>query len=91
VTVNIEDASWDENSHRQRGKGLSQSVKALRDLKIGDCKRIYHYDVSCKRTPEGNDYACSLRAAAIKLGKTTAKLFETYHEEVSVLVVRRVK
>jgi hypothetical protein len=81
----IEDAIWNPpNKERLRGRPLTDGTMALRNLKVGDVKRIEHYDVLCTGTN------CSLGYQVSRMRKQGWKL-EYYHEKHHVMVVRRLE
>jgi hypothetical protein len=82
--VKVEDAEW--NMPKGRGGRMSDSTRALRDLKVGECKRITHDDVGCL-TANGHRN-CSL-AIEIKRLRASGWTIEYYHECDKVMVVRR--
>jgi hypothetical protein len=73
----------------------TQSRETVETMKVGQCLRIIHDDMSCRRVKHSvngkKDYACSLSAALRVISKKHGKIFESYHEKLDVLVVRRVK
>lgn len=73
------------------GRIPSESSKSLRNLKIGDIKRITHDDVSCNIRSKG-PYGphCSLGQEIGRLRKLGWHL-EYYHEKAHVLVIRRLE
>tara|TARA_R100000049_G_C1923658_1_gene68446 strand:+ start:615 stop:974 length:360 start_codon:yes stop_codon:yes gene_type:complete len=85
-------AVWRPLSGGRRGRGLSQSVIAVRNLKVGECKRIKHDDLKCGKVSTKNgettSSCCSLRNEINKLRRGGWDL-EYYHEQQGVLVVRR--
>jgi hypothetical protein len=85
--ANVQDTVWNERKVRRR---VSSSTRAVEAMQPGEVKKIFHYDLGCRRL-NNNDYVCSLRSAALRIARETGKLFDTYHEEQNVLVIRRVK
>lgn len=80
----VENAKW-EKKENSGGRKLSESVNALRQLQVGEVKRIIHDDIKCDRT-------CSLGAAICRLNNSRGGWeLEYYHEAKHVLVVRRLK
>jgi hypothetical protein len=73
----------------------TESREAIEIMEVGQCLRIVHDDMSCKHvkhyTNGKRDYACSLSSALRAVAKKYGKLFESYHEDVDVMVVRRIK
>lgn len=87
----ITDAEWMPTRNNGRS---SESYLLLFSLEVGDCKRIDHPDVACRRVTykDGSmGLTCSLKGSIARYQKKTGKLFETYHEKPGVLVIRRVK
>jgi len=88
----VRNAVWRPLNGGRRGRGLSQSVVAVRNLKVGECKRINHDDLKCGRVNGRNGQSkyscCSLRNEINRLRRGGFDL-EYYHEQQGVLVVRR--
>ena len=80
----VRNAVWRPLNGGRRGRGLSQSVVAVRNLKVGECKRINHDDLKCGTVSTN----CSLRNEINRLRRSGWEL-EYYHEQQGVLVVRR--
>jgi|6_EtaG_2_1085325.scaffolds.fasta_scaffold09553_5 hypothetical protein len=89
----VKDAVWNSEKFHGRGSLPSQSVLALRNLKVGDCKRIKHEDVQCLRqqqTTNGKKKTyCSLTTEINQLRRKQNWLLDYYHENRAILVIRR--
>ena len=85
----VETAVWNPTHKKTESRAIVEKME------VGQCLRIVHDDMSCKRVPHYTngkpDYACSLSSALRSVAKKYNKLFESYHEGVEVMVVRRVK
>lgn len=77
--MKVESATW--NPPKTGGRCLSESVKALYEMKPGDCIRIHHPELKC------NMDQCSLKSAMSRKGKG---VFRSYHERPNVAVVQRI-
>lgn len=80
--MKIEKAKW-EPVHRH-GRLPSKSCEAVKALKPGDCKRIFHDDLICVKGK------CSLFAVVSRCRKQ-GWVIEAYHEALHIAVVRRLK
>lgn len=89
INPSAEPTTWNPTHKR------TQSRATIEEMEVGECLKIVHDDMECRRvkhpTNGKNDYACSLSAALRVVSKKHNKLFESYHIDVDVLVVRRVK
>lgn len=83
----MESAEWNCPDRVYKGKEMSQSAKFLRNIKLGEVKRIVHDDLAC----HGKSSKCSLSNAIFTLEKASGCKFEHYHEAAHVAVVRRIK
>ena len=79
-----ENTEWKPPPKNQWHRTKSNSTLVLYSMKVGEVKRIYHDDLSCKHNVNGG-WACSLVMAACKL-KQEGFLFKDH-----VLVARRIK
>ena len=80
--MKVEETEWDPVIHH--GRPASSSVAALRELRLNECKRIVHDDVSCAIR------SCTLAGEMGRLKKKYGWKLEYYHEERGTLVVRRI-
>ena len=92
--MRVEDAEWNPMAFRWKraGRKASASRLALRDLQVGDVKRIFHDDLACTiaNPLTAGQRQCSLFREIRNLKKVGWEL-EYYHEAPQVLVVRRTK
>jgi len=88
--MRIEPAEWSPGATgHSHGRLASESLGAVRNMRIGEVIRLYHDDLKCLRDPnKGNRYACSLPAMIVVLRKQGYKL-EYYHEKPQVAIIRR--
>ena len=80
----IEDTSW--NPPPKGHQRPSVCTLLLRELEVGDVKKLYHEDVWC----EGHSYDCSLSNELRNLRKM-GWIVKTYHLAPHVVVVKRIK
>lgn len=88
----IEDVVWNPPL-AARGRTQSDSRVLLETLNPGDVKRIHHPDLFCEhrnRNGRSLGYYCSLTVAISMLRKRGWKV-KAYHEEVHVMVIRRIQ
>jgi len=85
----VENAEWEPQAAMRGGRRLSESVAAVRALKVGECKRIFHDDVRCT-VGEKIGQGCAISQAVSRLRDKGWK-FDSYHEKQYVLVIRRLK
>ena len=88
--MKIENARWNENKYianRPKRKQMSKSVKALMSMKVDQVKRIIHDDVACH---ECGKISCTLVSTISRL-KRRRIIFQHYHEDTSVMFVKRVR
>lgn len=89
MNSSVEPVVWNPTHKR------TESRETVETMEVGECLRIVHDDLKCRRikhyTNGKRDYACSLSSALRVISKRTGKLFESYHEEVDIMVVRRTK
>ena len=89
MNASAEETTWNPTHKR------TESRATVENMKVGECLRIIHDDLKCRRikhyTNGKHDYACSLSSALRVIAKKAGKLFESYHEEVDIIVVRRLK
>jgi hypothetical protein len=89
--MKVENAIWKEAKYKppcRKGLPESKSVKALKAMKVGDVKRIFHGDVACKKCGE----QCTLTSTISRL-RTTSRgrtIYKYYHEDTGIIVVKRV-
>ena len=85
--MKVENARWLESSYKlqhSRKKSVSESVKALKAMEVGDVKRIYHDDVACHK------HGCTLVMTISRL-KRQGIIYQQYHEATAVMVVKRIR
>ena len=78
----MENAVW--SPPHAGGRRPSASTLLLRQMAVGQVKRIYHPDLRC----EGTGESCTLVSAVTRVRKKGWRC-ETYHEGPHILVVRR--
>lgn len=88
----VENTTFDESLFNVKKKrGESESKIAIANMVPGETKRITHYDVSCKMYTDKNgavSRTCGLIDKIRTLKKENGFIYETYHEEDGVIVVR---
>jgi len=84
--MRVEDTEWQPLSRRGI---ISDSVRELHKLRVGDVKRIVHDDVACGIVKVG--HTCTLAQAIVRLRRKRGWELDYYHEGKGVLVVRRIK
>jgi hypothetical protein len=85
----IENAKWNpKNKHVAHPP--SQTLSNLRNMQIGDCKRIVHDDIKCSLN-KTSSYNCSLVSFLATESKKHDYKYEYYHEKKHVAVVKRIK
>jgi len=78
---------WDPKS-TQRGPNLyTPERKSIESLAVGDVLKVVHPNYNC----EGPGKACSLMSAIRNWSKDTKKEFRSYHEDVNIVVIKRIK
>lgn len=88
-----EDTPWNPSFQQlggTRGRGRSsRSSELLYELEVGDVKRVFHLDTSCKKSKTGS-YHCGLSSARDRLKKKGVE-FSIYHEAEHIAIVARNK
>jgi hypothetical protein len=77
---------WNPKS-RQASHENYPERKAVEDMKVGDILKVVHPNYSC----QGIGKACSLLSSIRTWYKTDGKKFKSYHEDVNVVVLKRIK
>lgn len=92
----VEKCEWHPNTLIHNG--LSKSAREIRNLQVGETKRIYHPDIKCniktgirKGQRKGHNYShCNLQIEIYKM-RRQGKEIQYYHEADHIIVVRRIK
>jgi len=93
ISSNNAKKSWSETAewHPLKSRARSPSTQMLLEMKVGEVKRIYHYDTKCHgchgRRKSGGK-ACSLQIAMVRYSKKGIS-FSSYHEDNHIAVVKR--
>ena len=84
--MKIEDTEWKPPPRHKRKYPFKE---VLENLKVGDIKRVFHEEATCKMK-KSKSY-CSLSKIICRLRREKEWKLEYYHEKEHVLVVRRIK
>ena len=84
--MRVENAKWEPLSKRGI---ISDSVRELYKLRVGDVKRIVHDDVACSIARVG--HVCTVAQAIGRLRRKRGWGLDYYHEKRGILIVRRTK
>lgn len=85
--MKFEKTMWHPSGHQ--GPGLaSETRKVVEAMQVGDCIRLVHDDVSCRKIKVG--YMCTVASIACRVRKEGWAI-EYYHEGPGVCVIRRLK
>jgi hypothetical protein len=79
--------TWDPKSSKQRERLFSPERKAISEMKVGDTLKVVHPNYSCL----GPGKMCSLLSSIRNWSKDTKKEFRSYHEDVNIVVIKRIK
>lgn len=79
----VESTTW---KPRKNSRNASPCTQAIKDLQVGEVKRIVHDDMTCR--PYKGGLICSL-IHHVTVARRRGWTVEYYHEKPYVMVVRR--
>jgi hypothetical protein len=90
--MKVENAIWKEAKYKppcRKGLPESKSVKALKAMKVGDVKRIFHGDVACNNC--GLNCTLVSTISRLRINSRGRIAYKQYHEDTAVMVVKRIR
>jgi hypothetical protein len=80
-------AEWKPINIDNKGRKSSGCSLVLRNMDIGECKRIEHTEILC----DFRHGKCSLLQIAWSIKKKLGYKYQMYHESNNIAVVRRIE